>query len=98
MTTTIPYNGTSRVDFMHYLCMLHNIVNERLKKVELHMIFSNNSIAAKFMRDGEVIVDVLLPLKKVLRGTAPMETDNLYIINKMGCASSDSSNVNLPRD
>jgi len=50
------------------------------------------------MRDGEVIVDVLLPLRKVLRSTALMETDNLYIINKMGCASSDSGNVNLPRD
>jgi hypothetical protein len=62
------------------------------------VIFRNNSIAVKFMRDGEVIVDVLLPLRKVLRSTALMETDNLYIINKMGCASSDSGNVNLPRD
>lgn len=58
MTTTIPYNGNSRVDFMHYLCMLHNVVNERLEKVLVFIILSNNSIVVKFMRDGEVTVDV----------------------------------------
>lgn len=34
MTTHIPFEGNSRVDFMIYLCTLHNIVNERLKKVK----------------------------------------------------------------
>ncbi|CAD8168412.1 unnamed protein product [Paramecium pentaurelia] len=32
MTTVLPYEGTTRVDFMQYLCMLHNEVNERLQK------------------------------------------------------------------
>ncbi|CAD8133346.1 unnamed protein product [Paramecium pentaurelia] len=32
MTTILPYEGNSRVDFMQYLCMLHNEVNQRLNK------------------------------------------------------------------
>lgn len=38
MTTHIPFEGNSRVDFMIYLCTLHNIVNERLNKVYKYII------------------------------------------------------------
>ncbi|CAD8083457.1 unnamed protein product [Paramecium sonneborni] len=36
MITTSPYQGNSRVDFMQYLCMLHNKVNQRLN----HTLFN----------------------------------------------------------
>lgn len=39
MTTVLPYEGTTRVDFMSYLCMLHNEVNERLQKVHLKLYY-----------------------------------------------------------